>query len=421
MSSPMITNLELVYRRVEELIPYAANPRKNDRAVDRMCDSIREFGFKVPVLATNQGEVVDGHLRLKAARRLRLESVPVILCDDWTDAQIRAFRLVVNRSVTWAEWDLDLLGAELSALRASDFDLKLTGFDDDELLELLGPICGQTSEDALVQPAAVAVSHPGDLWILGAHRLHCGDATNAADVAHLVGEHRPLLMVTDPPYGVCYQPAWRDAAFGEANRSVGTVRNDDRSDWREAWNLFRGAVAYVWHAGVKSVIVAQSLEACGFEIRSQIIWGKPHFVISRGHYHVQHEPCWYAVREACSADWQGDRRQSTLWLIGNGLAQSGRREPENALTVHGTQKPVECMRRPMLHHTRRGDAVYDPFVGSGSTIIAAEQVGRRCLAMELDPIYVDVAIRRWQDFTGNSAVLDADGRDFRTVTAERVP
>jgi DNA modification methylase len=418
--STVVPNLQLVYRGLDQLIPYARNPRKNDRAVDRMCDSILEFGFRVPVLATSNGDIIDGHLRWKAAQRLKLESIPVILCDDWSEAQIRAFRLLVNRSVTWAEWDLDLLSAELAALQESQFDLKRTGFDEAELLELLGPICGQTDEDVQVQPAAVAVSHPGDLWILGAHRLRCGDATNAADVAHLVGGNPPVLMVTDPPYGVDYQPEWRNAAFGEANRSIGTVRNDDRADWRKAWNLFSGAVAYVWHAGVKSVIVAQSLEACGFQIRSQIIWGKPHFVISRGHYHVQHEPCWYAVREACSAGWQGDRRQSTLWLIGNGLSQSGNREPENALTGHGTQKPVECMRRPILHHTRRGEAVYDPFLGSGTTLIAAEQVGRACLGMELDPIYIDVAIRRWQAFTGKRAVLEGDGRDFEAVEQERL-
>jgi len=199
----------------------------------------------------------------------------------------------------------------------------------------------------------------------------------------------------------------------------GTVQNDHRADWRAAWELFPGSVAYVWHAGTKSVIVAQSLEASGFEIRSQIIWAKPHFVISRGHYHVQHEPCWYAVRQSCSANWQGDRRQSTLWEIGNGLSQSGERLLENALTGRGTQKPVECMRRPILHHTRPGDSIYDPFLGSGTTIIAAQQTGRRCLAVELDPIYIDVAVRRWQGFTGKAAVLALDGRDFDTVGKER--
>ena len=183
--------------------------------------------------------------------------------------------------------------------------------------------------------------------------------------------------------------------------------------------MFPGPVAYVWHAGTKAVIVAESLEASGFEIRSQIIWAKPHFVISRGHYHVQHEPCWYAVRESSSANWQGDRRQSTLWEIGNGLGQSGERDEANAITGHGTQKPVECMQRPILNHTRTGDCIYDPFLGSGTTLIAAQQTGRRCLAMELDPIYVDVAVRRWQGFTGKPAVLDGDGRDFEAITQER--
>ena len=420
MNSISLSHLQLVYRRLEELTPYARNPRKNDHVIERMCGSIREFGFKVPILSTSKGDVIDGHLRLKAAAKLKLETVPVILCDDWTEEQIRAFRLLVNRSVTWADWDMDQLSAELAALDAAGFDMDLTGFDEAELQELLGSDEGPMDEDAIIEPRPVPVSRPGDLWVLGSHRLRCGDSTNAADVQHLVGHDQPVLMVTDPPYGVEYRPDWRNDAFGEANRSTGTVQNDDRADWHAAWKLFTGPVAYVWHAGTKSVIVAESLEACGFQIRSQIIWAKPHFVISRGHYHVQHEPCWYAVRESHSVHWQGDRRQSTLWEIGNGLSQCGDRQPENALTGHGTQKPVECMRRPILHHTSRDEAVYDPFLGSGTTIIAAERTRRRCLAMELDPVYVDVAIRRWQVFTGKSAVLDTDGRDFETVAKERL-
>ena len=418
MNPSLPSDLQLVYRPIDQLIPYSQNPRKNDHAVDRMCASIQEFGFKIPILATSHGDVVDGHLRLKAAQKLKLESVPVILCDGWTDAQIRAFRLVVNRSVTWAEWDMERLSAELTALEAAHFDLNLTGFDTAELQRLLRPTTG-IDPDAIVEPDPVAISRPGDLWILGTHRLRCGDSTAQSDVGALIGEDPPVLMVTDPPYGVDYRPEWRNEAFGEANRSVGRVQNDDRADWREAWKLFRGPVAYVWHAGTKAVIVAESLEASGFEIRSQIIWAKPHFVISRGHYHVQHEPCWYAVRESSSANWQGDRCQSTLWEIGNGLGQSGERDEANAITGHGTQKPVECMQRPILNHTRTGDCIYDPFLGSGTTLIAAEQTGRRCLAMELDPTYVDVAVRRWQGFTGKPAVLDGDGRDFEAITQER--
>jgi DNA modification methylase len=419
MKSSIPSDLQLVYRRIDQLIPYPHNARQNDHAVERMCRSIREFGFKVPILATSAGGIVDGHLRLKAAQKLNIDSVPVIVCDDWTEPQIRAFRLVVNRSVTWADWDMDRLSAELAALEAAEFDLNLTGFDEAELQQLLGPKDGTIDEDAIIDPEPIPVSRSGDLWILDSHRLQCGDATVAEDVASLIGQDEPILMVTDPPYGVDYQPEWRNVAFGESNRSTGTVQNDDRADWRDAWKWFTGEVAYVWHAGTKAMVVAQSLAACGFEIRSQIIWAKPHFVISRGHYHVQHEPCWYAVRQSTSAHWQGDRRQSTLWAIGNGLAQSGCRQPEDSLTGHGTQKPTECMRRPMLHHTGRGDAVYDPFIGSGTSIIAAEQIARRCLGLELDPIYVDVAIRRWQAFTGKRAVLDGDGRDFEAVEQER--
>jgi DNA modification methylase len=410
-------NLQLVDRRIDQLIPYAQNPRKNDHAVDRMCASIQEFGFKVPILATSRGDVVDGHLRLKAAQKLQLESVPVILCDDWTDAQIRAFRLVVNRSVTWAEWDMDQLSAELAALGAVHFDLTLTGFDEAELQQLLGS--PMADPDEIVEPEPVAISRAGDLWILGAHRLRCGDSTARSDVMALLGEEVPLLMVTDPPYGVEYRPQWRNEAFGEGSRSVGRVAHDDRADWREAWQLFPGSVAYVWHAGTKAVIVAESLEASGFQLRSQIIWAKPHFVISRGHYHVQHEPCWYAVRQPASANWQGDRCQSTLWEIGNGFSQSGQRDPMNAVTGHGAQKPVQCMRQPILNHSRPGDRIYDPFLGSGTTLIAAEQTGRRALAMEWDPIYVDLTIRRWQRFTGQRAVLDRDGRDFEAIERER--
>src|SRR5437588_6644697 len=293
-----VGGLQLIYRRVEQLIPYAHNPRKNDHAIEQMCDSIREFGFTVPILATSNGDVIDGHLRLKAAQRMNLDSVPVILCDDWTRDQIRAFRLLVNRSVQWAEWDTDRLSVELAELKAVDFDLNLTGFNAGELQDLLGPTAGAIDEDTVIEPPSVPISRRGDLWILGSHRLRCGDSTDPADVAHLIAEHRPILMVTDPPYGVDYRPEWRNQAFGEGNRSTGTVQNDDRADWRDAWKWFTGPVAYVWHAGTKSVVVAASLEACGFQIRSQIIWAKPHFVISRGHYHVQHEPCWYAVRQS---------------------------------------------------------------------------------------------------------------------------
>ena len=402
---------------VDRLIPYARNPRKNDAAVDQMCGAIKEFGFRIPIVARSDGTVVDGHLRLKAAQRLGLTDVPVALADDLTEAQIKAFRLLANRSATWADWDNDLLALELEDLKFEGFDLGLTGFADLELAALLAETTeGLTDPDGdpdapVQEPPANPVTRPGDLWRLGRHRLLCGDATSAADVARLLGGTQPHLMVTDPPYGVNYEPEWRNQAGVSATMRTGKVANDDRADWRAAWALFPGDVAYIWHAGVHARTVIESLEAAGFIIRSQIVWAKPRLVLGRGDYHWQHEPCLYAVRKGATGHWQGARDQTTLWSIGAG--------PEDIATVHGTQKPVECMRRPMLNNSEAGEAVYEPFSGSGTTIIAAEMTGRACHAIELSPAYVDVAVKRWQAFTGQVATLEGDGRSFIEVEHER--
>jgi DNA modification methylase len=253
--------------------------------------------------------------------------------------------------------------------------------------------------------------------VLGRHHLLCGDSTVATDVERVLGGVAPHLMVTDPPYGVSYDPAWRNRAAAQgiigqkkASRAIGEVVNDDRADWREAWALFPGSVAYIWHAGTKAGIVQDSLAACGFETRAQIIWAKNNFAIGRGHYHCKHEPCWYVVRKGSTASWVGDHSQTTLWQIDKNLKSE---------TGHGTQKPVECMRRPIENNASPGQAVYEPFSGSGTTIIAAEMTGRVCRAIEIAPGYVDVAVKRWQDFTGQPAVLDGDGRSFDTVAAQR--
>jgi DNA modification methylase len=224
-------------------------------------------------------------------------------------------------------------------------------------------------------------------------------------VAKALDGAAPHLMATDPPYGVEYDPGWRNRAGLGTTRRTGRVENDDRADWREAWALFPGGVAYVWHGALHAATVAESLEACGFGIRAQIVWAKDRLVLGRGHYHWQHEPCWYAVKGA--GHWSGGRKQTTLWRI------AGR--GQDAETAHGTQKPVECMRRPIENNSSPGQAVYEPFCGSGTTVIAAEMSGRACHAVELSPAYVDVAVRRWQDFTGQQAVLEADGRPFNEV------
>lgn len=246
----------------------------------------------------------------------------------------------------------------------------------------------------------------------GGHRLVCGDSTTVEAVDAALGDVKPHLMVTDPPYGVSYDPAWRVASgINGQNHAKGLVSNDDRADWSEAWALFPGDVAYVWHGGLHAAIVANSLAACDFGIRSQIIWAKTSMVIGRGDYHWQHEPCWYAVRKGRPGRSSGDRKQTTLWAID---------KPHKSETGHSTQKPVECMRRPIENNSRSGDAVYEPFSGSGTTIIAAEMTGRVCLAIELSPVYIDLAVRRWEAFAGAEALLESTGETFAQVSAERL-
>jgi DNA modification methylase len=403
---------------IDQLSPYNRNPRKNDHALERMCASIREFGFKIPILARSNGEIVDGHLRLKAAVELGLDRVPVIFCDEWTAPQVKAFRLMVNRSVGWAEWDDDLLKLELEDLRTVGFDIANTGFDERELQALLlGTVRGEIDPDAIIERKEESISRVGDLWILGDHRLLCGDATHREEVERLLQGRCPLLMVTDPPYGVEYRPEWRNEAartgsIAFAARREGRVANDDRIDWSEAYALFPGNIAYIWHASLFGSTVQQSIERSGFELRSQIIWAKSRFAISRGHYHWQHECCFYAVRKGASGNWCGDHSQTTLWTI---ASSSSDEDPND----HGTQKPVELMRRAILNHTQVGDRVYDPFVGTGTTLIAAETTGRIADAMDIDPCWIDVAVRRWQEFTGRTATLDNDGRPFDEVARER--
>ena len=276
--------------------------------------------------------------------------------------------LADNRIALNAGWDLEMLNLELRDLSVMGADLEALGFTAQELAAALNQDDeGLVDENDVPAVAAVAVTVPGDIWCMGAHRVICGDSTDPAIVKALLGDVLPMLMVTDPPYGVEYDPGWRaKAGLNKSKSKLGKVRNDDRADWRDAWALFRGDVAYVWSApGPLQVSSFESSVAAGFEIRQQIIWAKERFALGRGHYHYQHEPCWYAVRK--TGHWVGDRSQTSLWQI---------KSREDDGHGHGTQKPVECMRRPMLNNSSPGQAVYDPFLGSGTTLIAA----RYCVA-----------------------------------------
>jgi DNA modification methylase len=398
---------------LDRLVPYARNARTHsDEQIAQIAASMVEFGWTNPILVDAAGNVIAGHGRLLAAVQLGLDEAPVVILDHLTEAQRTAYVIADNKLALNAGWDDAQLAAELHRLNADGFDLSLIGFSETELDELMAPLedaaTSVDGEDDVPEPPADPVTRTGDFWILGGHRLLCGDATVATDVARLLGSDKPNLMVTDPPYGVEYDPSWRNQAGVSATARTGKVRNDDRADWREAWALFPGDVAYVWHADRQAAVVQASLEASGFEIRCQLIWAKPRFVLGRGDYHWQHEPCWYAVRKGATGHWQGARDQATLWAI-------GRADVEDDATRHGTQKPVECMRRPIVNNSEAGDAVYEPFAGSGSTLIASETTGRRCYAIEIEPAYCDVVIERWQRFTGGSAVLEGDGQSFNEL------
>lgn len=402
---------------IERLRPYARNAKMHGPdQVARIAASMARFGWTVPCMVGDDGELIAGHGRVLAATELGLAEVPVIRLGHLDEAERRAYRIADNKLTELGDWDEALLRDEVASLLAEDFDLSLLGFAEDELEALLqdpdlGDDGAAEGEDDVPEPPTDPVSVPGDLWLLGAHRLICGDSTSADVVAELLGDVRPLLMVTDPPYGVEYDPAWRNATGAAKTRRTGKVLNDDRADWREAWALFPGDVAYVWHGALHATTVADSLIAAGYDIRSQIIWAKDRLVLSRGDYHWQHEPCWYAVKKRGKGHWSGDRKQTTLWQIAN--------RDQDAETVHGTQKPIECMRRPILNNSSPGQAVYEPFMGSGTTLIAAETTGRVCYGIELNPAYVDVAIARWQNLTGQSAVLDGTDQSFADLTTSR--
>lgn len=412
---------------VTDLVPYANNARTHSEdQIAAIAASITEFGFLNPVLVDANCGIIAGHGRLSAAKLLGMAKVPTILVDHLTEAQQRAYIIADNKLALDAGWDPTALGIEFKELDLAGFDLALTGFDTLQVVSFIAGLdanSGLTDPDAAPELQEAAVTRLGDTWLCGKHRVRCGDSTSAEDVGALLGDIEPHLMVTDPPYGVEYDANWRNEAegvggFGDpkkaksgynSTRAVGKVQNDGRVDWSEAWALFPGDVAYVWHAGIYAGPVAESLQSNGLNLRSQIIWVKPRFPISRGDYHWQHEPCWYAVRKGKKGHYCGGRKQSTTWEIPHNKSDTG----------HSTQKPIECMKRPIENNSSPGQAVYDPFLGSGTTVIAAEQTARACYGMELSPNYVDVIVRRWQEFTGQSATLEASGKTFKALEATR--
>lgn len=383
-----------------------------------------------------------------AAKQLGIEVVPAIDLSHLTPEQKRALIITDNQLALESGWDEDILKNEIEYLQQFDFNLDLLGFDEKEITALLSSSnkekIGLTDPDEIPDAPKMPVTKPGDIWILGSHRIICGSSTDAETVKKLLNGATPHLMVTDPPYGVEYDANWRNNALNpdgskDGKGAVGKVLNDHIADWRDAWALFGGDVAYIWHASTKTAEVLDSLTACKFDARSLIIWAKSQLVISRGHYHPQHEPCWYVVRKGKTAHWKGGRKQTCLWkdieqhirpdenllinkpdaetiyaLSGDETTLWNIPKPLKSETGHSTQKPVECMLRPIRNNSTPGDSIYEPFSGSGTTLIAAEKSGRNCYAIELNPPYVDIAVIRWQNFTGQKAYLESTGDPFPT-------
>lgn len=393
---------------IEQLIPDPANVRAHgDRNLAAIASSLARFGQLKPLVVQRKGMIVRaGNGTLLAAKKLGWTQLAANVV-DMTDTEATAFAIADNRTAELAEWQNKELLEQLQALESDDPELRAaTGFMDEDLRKLASQLAADLADDNCeVELPDVATTRPGDIWKLGPHLVLCGDSTDEAAVSRLKIDDA-FLMITDPPYGVAYDPEWRPEEGINNSKRVGKVQNDDRVDWTLAYKLFPGPVAYVWHSGRFAGQVAAHMEATGLEIRAQIVWRKNRFAISRGAYHWQHESCWYAVRKGQASKWCGDRSQSTVWDIDS----SGKDQDEQ--TVHGTQKPLECMGRPMRNHGGEGDMVYDPFLGSGTTLIACHKQKRVCRGVEIDPRYVDVIVLRWQKVSGEKATLLGDGRAF---------
>lgn len=404
---------------IGRLIGYARNPRKNDHVVDRIASAIREFGFRVPILAKSDGSVIDGHLRIKAAQKLGMETVPVLLADDLTDIQVKAFRVSVNRMAELSEWDDALLALEFADLVAAGYNVELTGFTAEELAALAPKeiSAGLTDEDATPEPPETPVTVLGDVWILGEHRLMCGDSTSIDAVDTLMAGGQADIMITDPPYNVAYGGASGNAAnknkVDGGKRNTQTILNDDMSDegfrqfLRDAFvtattAMKPGAVFYIWHSDSEGYNFRGACRDAGLTVRQCLIWKKSQLVMGRQDYQWKHEPCLYGWKDGAGHLWAADRKQTTILEF----------DKPSTNDIHPTMKPVALFEYQMLNNTKGADVVLDLFGGSGTTAIACEKHGRHARLMELDPKYCDVICRRFQEFSGKQAVRESDGVAF---------
>lgn len=389
-----------------DLIKYKSNSRTHSpEQINKIARSIQEFGFTNPLLVDENNVIIAGHGRLDAALQLGINELPCIVISNLSEEQKAALVIADNKIALDAGWDVNNLLNQFEFLKQFDYDLTLTGFDLDELCEIFPEEVSEVfcDDDDVPETPIEPITKLGDLWLLGNHRLLCGDSTNVTDVLRLLNEQHPNTMITDPPYGVKYEASWRAEAKGRKKterEENSNLQNDDRADWYDAYVLFPGAVAYVWHASAFTDVVMDGLKRAGFEIKQQIIWNKNVHALSRSDYHWKHEPAWYAVKKGADRNWKGGRTQMTVWDVKSIINEDDK-------TAHPTQKPIELYLRSIMHHTNEGEYVYDPFGGSGTLVIACEKSKRRALTMELDPKYCDVIVQRWENYTGKKAIREA--------------
>ncbi|MCG9076329.1 site-specific DNA-methyltransferase [Laribacter hongkongensis] len=400
----------------EKLVPYARNARTHsEEQVAQIAASIVEFGFTNPILAGSDGVIVAGHGRLAAAQKLGLDTVPVVVLDHLTPTQRRALIIADNRIAENAGWDDAMLRIELQSLQEDGFNLDITGFDADALAEIMAgeetTVDGNTDDDAVPEVLATPISRPGDVWEMGKHRLVCGDATDPKSYELLMADAKADMVFTDPPYNVDYANSAKDKMRGKDRPILNDNLGDGFYDFLLAAltpMLERCAGAtYIAMSSSELDTLQQAFRAAGGKWSTFIIWAKNTFTLGRADYQRQYEPILYGWPEGQNRHWCGDRDQGDVWNI---------KKPQKN-DLHPTMKPVELVERAIRNSTRPGDIVLDPFGGSGTTLIAAEKSGRIGWLIELDPKYVDVIVRRWQDWSGQEAYRELDAVKFNDLAA----
>ena len=412
-------DLQIEQWPVERLIPYARNARTHsDEQVAQVAASIAEFGFVNPILVGPDGVLIAGHARLLAARKLRLTEVPVLVLGHLTETQRRALVIADNRLAMNAGWDEEMLRVELESLQEDGFDLDIVGFSDDEIEDLLrGPeetTGGQTDEDAVPEAPETAVTVPGDVWILGQHRLLCGDSTQMDAVEKVLAGGLADMVFTDPPYNVNYGATMKDKLRGKKRKIANDNLGQDfeqflRDSCVNILAVTKGAI-YVCMSSSEIHTLQRVFREAGGHWSTFVIWAKNTFTMGRSDYQRQYEPILYGWKEGTDHFWCGARDQGDVWFVKKPVVND----------LHPTMKPVELVERAIRNSSKGRDTVLDPFGGSGTTLIACEKAARQARLIELEPKYCDVIVRRWQEFTGKQAVLEGDERPFKELAAERL-